>query len=678
MIATVELDRSGGEMHVATDPDGRRHLLADYLSRHRPAALTQGPPEDFAKELSLAQGQSQTLDFALMLFDPQLSEKLKQRVATELDDLLQSEGNREHALDVILSHPLSERADTATALSSTVSRRSARTHDFVNCIVESQERSQLVLNSWLTISSNTIVQQIGAEIVRGSLINGGVIRRLVLEGKTQADVKQMGGSVAIAAGQNVARIVTLLMNEYREKLPVGKRENTLLHLERLSSEDHNQPDALDAESHRSASIRQKQAVREVEEIARLYVNGDDAKAAKFKDELIARQSEEIDRSFLVKSLCNIASRCSSGGRPDIAAECLAFAADNPQGCDYRLFVQMGDLFKELHKYEAATDCLHKAEEHAANVEELNGVNRELARLLTARGDYPAALESFEKLSDIDTSLRSRTSMATVLRKMGRLDESRLIFESVATWPPKGSMIIHHQALAGLAEVNRQTGQYYKAIRKYDWLAGLPDLNQRSTKVYRSALCSLYKLTGQLLKSESNLRDLLSDHPFDSPIQLELANVLHLQGKTEAANEFFQNSQRYFLQTEVLAAKLYAAAMGVPFEPNTDSRQLGILPEFEGLHSCHSAMQKILSEDFEGVLKQPGIKHVFRLHRDFESVLRYHARRALDAVTSRVSHVSVNVIRKRGLQDLKEAVVAIDDGDLAAALEHEKRLCLLAA
>ena len=356
----------------------------------------------------------------------------------------------------------------------------------------------------------------------------------------------------------------------------------------------------------------------------------------------------------MKSLCNIASKCTTGGRYDAAAECLTDAVRYERGVDSRLFVQMGNLFKDLKKFEEATDCLRKAERLAEYSSERDLINRELARLLVAKGEYGEALEAFRRLSDITTALESRTSMATLQRKMGDLSAARSIFEDV--WFKHKT----HQSFAGLAEVNRQTGRLDKAIKKYNWLLAEKEIDDRSSKVYGMSQSSLYRAIGNLDASRLILEQLHSVYEFDVSIQLEMAKVFKLLGDSARADELYYKSFAKLHKTDQLAAQLYETALMTKGQAaRLPDAAVTVLPEFQTLLHCNVVLRRIIEGNLDALRDIPApAVNPFKLHADFDAVLRYHSQILLGVDVSPVGDVTVNRIRKRGLADLKRAVRAI--------------------
>ena len=684
--AAVVDPASTSDGRPSVEVNGQTIDLSDYLARFPTTGFAKvDDQEQLQQQLEIATEQSHTLDFTLMLLDAELSRDLRRDIAGELDCLLKSHRNREYVLDVVLGHPVTDVSLLHAAAG--VARGFQQTSELIAMIADCQERVRHALNAWLAIREDPLVRQTGEARVHGGLLRTGLWRRLVCDCVTQADVDRTKGELAVSARDEIdARIVQRFADAYSHELPQGDHPAARPTGKRRVSSNGEAGEDFSADevgvsgtgltTARPSHVLRERAKREVEKIAELFVKGSDHQARKFLDQLVSRQAQENDHSHLVKSLCNVASRCTDGGRHEIALSCLREAVKYRNGVDFPLYMQMSNLFKELRQFERATECLNRAHEHAKTREDVDSLHREFSRLLTEQGRYERALKSFEQLSDIDTSPHSRTSMARVLRKLGRLTEARKIYESVWT-----SVQGYYQAFAGLAEVNRQTGRLGKAISKYHFLIRQVDIEDRQSKVYRSALSSLYRASGNFEESRSILEALLRQFPHDAELKLSLAKVLRLLGEADEADELYQWSFGKLRETEKLAAILYETAIvGDRGDVNpTPSEDLAVLPEFGELATCNSMLRYILAGDPNKALNKetPRIR-AYRQHADFCAVLRYHARRMIDAGCDPKSDVAVNRLRKRGYREMRRAVRAIDCGELNRAFECERRICLAIA
>ena len=676
-FAPIEKSSSREKSAPTVSFRGKSIAVGDYLSRFPVTEFVRfSSDEDVTRAQSVAEAKSCALDFTLMLLDPELSDRLKNRIVVELEDLLSGENSERYVLDILLAQPISESASLGKAIEAVASY--SHCNRVFKTLVDSRVRSGLARKAWLSIRSNPMVEQVGKDLVIGNLIRSGIWRTVVVDFTTKAEAKQGMGKVLLAGSECCdARIIKSFVTEYASFLPEGEpvRRTLPVKEEEYSSSVATESSYVSVPERRSADDEQERAVKEVDAIVELYLAGDDTKALRFRNELAARQDNDEDQSHFVKSLCHIASRCSTGGRRDIAADCLTEATEKTKGVDARLFIQIGQHFKTLREFDKAINCFNHANELAKDGEEIDTVNRELSRLLTAEGKYPEALNSFRRLDDIETSPFSRTSMATVYRKMGQLVSARELYNSV--WFDLPS---HHQAFAGLAEANRQAGRYEKSICKYEHILNSMNVDDQSTKIYKLSLSSLFCIIGRLDNSQAILDELLDSYSQDPSIQLAMAKVLRLRGDFSRADNFFRRSHEKLHETEVLSGKLYETAMlrhNSKLDPAVGAAS--VLPEFKGLERCNDLLRSIIAGNFNfAVDRQSRPNHVYRLHHDFDSVLLYHCRKALDKNTSPTDDISINRLRKRGIKDLRGAVKAVDQNDLTTALELEQRVCLVLA
>lgn len=659
--------------------NGVRLALGDYLGRF-PATefVTASSQESISASLSRATDRSSALDFCLMLFDSTLSQQLKGRAAQELDDLLLSEDNRNYVLDILLSQPLPKDADFATA--KLVTCRGTESHCTVLLLEETRSRADFAYKAWLSIRKHAMVSQIGEYRVRANLILSGIIRRAVIELTTKHRLRELCGALIMETQSHLdPRVIWAFLNAYKQDLPEGSpaANKTVVTMTPVGKgRDGNTVARASSHSRiprRSATDEQDRALAEVDTITRLFLDGRDSHARQYLSQLIERQSIASDQSHLVKSLCNIASRCTTGGRYDVAVECLLTAVKYEHGVDSRLFVQMGNLFKDLRRFDEATNSFRKANSFAENSAERDLINRELARLLVTQGDYKEALEAFRRLSDIDIAPESRTSMATLHRKMGDLSAARSIYSDV--WHTTRS----HQSFAGLAEVNRQSGRLGKAVRKYAFLISQTEIDDRSAKVYKIAMSSVLSTWGKFKSARRILEPLSTTYQYDASIQLAMAKVCRLLGDFDVADELYRSSRSRLHEYDQLALQLYETAVMNDAVSDTSITLPKVLPEFQALSHCNALLRRIITGDLAGLREMPTPKAApFRIHSDFDSVLHYHACSRTGLGMGPLERLSVNRIRKRGLDVLKSAVRSIDRGDFESAIRFEREMCLRVA
>lgn len=656
--------------------NGRSVLIGDYLARY-PASEFVHTDSELARAERLRESIDRTtsLDFCLILLDSDYSLELKKKVAAELDELLSNRSNLDYVLDILLSQSLPKNIDLQSLKKSIQSV--GKVSGLLDLLDEATDRVDFALQAWSSVCFHPMVKKQDLDVLRGRFIASGIWRRAVVDLWSQSLVEENEGELILSSSSIIdPRIVKAFLSDFKSHLPTGtaSRPNEVPIVESVSDQGfvdqfHERRTPV---ARFNANAEQDRAVREVEAIARLFTDGKDEQAYEYLESLIDRQSSQLNHSYLVKSLCNIATQCVTGGRSDAASECLRRAAEYHNGVDARLFVQMGNLFKELRRFEEATNCFRRAMTLASgrNAHEL--IMREFARLKASQGNYREALDVLDQLSDAALSPETQTSRATILRKMGLWRSARKIYEAV--W----SQYETHQSFAGLAEVNRQTGRWNKAIRKYDWILNTLDVDERSRKIYLLAQSSLYKVSGNFPESKGILDSLYVKFSNDPSVELALAKVLRLQGETNRADYLFSKARDRMHFTEQLAARLYETAL-IPKSQDVNSRSplKDVMPEYASLSFCDALLRKIISGHLDEIDLDslPTSTDTYKLHSDFKSVLSYHARIALGVETNPKGDATVNRIRKRGVFELKSAVLALDRRDLTTATAMEQSMCL---
>ncbi|KKK71026.1 hypothetical protein LCGC14_2918080, partial [marine sediment metagenome] len=319
-----------------------------YLSQHPDTLVVDVRDGKHAVDLLAERAtMSMCLDMTLLLFDRDVSVQTRQELAMELNRLFQDTNNRTYVLDVVLSRPLSPIADVDGAMN--VVESANITREAVASILNCQDRVRLILESWLLVKQEPLVQQSGVERVFVLLSRYGVFRRLALEGADTSQLDAITSALVMDANLGAEldaapRILQRLVKELRKKLPVGKANQPPVHGQTNVdvSESEREEYAVTEPQHTSGHAAHSAAVSQVERIADLFGQEKDRQAQAILDQLIAEQTKyPAGQQHLVKSLCNIATRVNSRGRPEIGLECLNKALNLPSGIDSQLYLQIG-------------------------------------------------------------------------------------------------------------------------------------------------------------------------------------------------------------------------------------------------------------------------------------------------------------------------------------------------
>jgi len=199
--------------------DGRTVTIGDYVARF-PATefVAVESLDDAATALTAAKDRCYSLDFLLMLFDTGLSTPLKRRAAEALDKLLESEANRNYVLDILLSQPLPKDTDFKTA--KLLGRENGPTQQLVCLLEETRQRAEFAFHAWLAIRDDEIVTEDDRAIVRGQLIQLGIIRRTVTEFISRHNSPHPFFEILLRARADfLLSIVGKFLTEYTTRLP---------------------------------------------------------------------------------------------------------------------------------------------------------------------------------------------------------------------------------------------------------------------------------------------------------------------------------------------------------------------------------------------------------------------------------------------------------------------------
>jgi tetratricopeptide (TPR) repeat protein len=660
---------------------GRRIFVADYFAKFPGSTVVDvASPEIVFERLHEHEECSLTLDYSLLLFDDTLSPKLRKAIAEEVDKLSSIASRRTYVLDILLAKPLPKSANVELAHTATEGYESARS--LVDTIVNCQTRVCSLYNAWLQLHDDLMMQRIGADNFLGLLMSAGLARRLVEDITTQNELQKVRYDILVGVQQRYHMILNTLLTLYSESLPRGLRVaiTPLVTSEHYADGDdsYQAVAVLDLSRKVIPHVERSRAESQVEKIAELFNQGNDQTARNFLSQLIESQSRtNKDHPHLVKSLCNIAGRCRTGGRRDVTLECLKEAVSYPDGIDPILYLQIGKELRDLRDFDRAIECFKKAEELDRGGMG-DSIALEIIRTAVARGDYQTALDQFLAIPQHYTDPVLLAAIGTLHRKMGSLSSARNYYgNSLHIWKD------YPTAYAGLAEVQKQSGNSLKALGQYRWLLkNFDDLDEDSQKVYQLSMCHLYKLTKQFNNSEKLLRELSDRYPMDSEIHFQLARLYLLIGKTLSATQHMEKTRYQTLDKAGL--ELYLSAIGSDVTSSQDlSKQFSNAayapPEDAGLLACSRAMNAIESNNLDGARELvQSVKYVDCLHRDFGAVLSYHARKMMEPSFNYKSEQMLGRIAKRGYKELRLSVHAIAENNFSAAFQFERSMCLLIA
>lgn len=680
----------------AISPISQQEMPAcEYLSRFPVSAVVPASStEEASAALSAATDRSYALNFTLLLFDKAINggdeDDCLTEVAEALEHLISEESNKTYVLDIMCASPLP--LDASQPKPETLAKF-RRVKSFVHELISLQPKLTQLRTAWHAMQNHELLKQKDFQAVTGTLLGRGVFRQLAVETKSVESLHNVLSRIvfdpAIKSACD-ARVLRAFVSEYESLL--GRDSKTRLTHEaksipaQVAESDWEGEDQADkpksASDSMMGSVAYARVQKQIDQIAKNYAIGNDRAADELTEQLIASQTaDQANHSYVVKSLCNIAARCSIAGRQKISLKCLQRALQFENGIDTILYLQIGDELRDLRNFNEAIDCYNKARA-LDNGSHTAGIRDALIKVSSEKGDYLAAIEQYRSIPYFEDQSSILNRLGTLYRKIGLISDARACYSR--SWSLVADYLGNHVARIGLAEVWKQTGDVHRAIREYNFvLRKRENIGESSAKVYQLGVCNLLRMSGQVAKSEKILNSLLSQYPLDPDVNLQLAKTLLLLNKPEEARARFNHTSRESVRD--IAIELYVASMQM-MEP----RKQGVgktnadviteyLPENQGLASCKVAVLSLQERQFEqAALVIENAKFVDKTQADLGQVIRFHALKKLSPSLSYKENLVLRRIAKRGWSVLKKSVYAIEESNFAEAMSLEREAFLKVA
>ena len=624
------------------------------------------------------------LDMVLMLFDEDISHRTKQKLATELQELLADEAVKHYVQDILFAKPLPRSANHDAATKAVTGN--AVTSAFMQQLIETQPQVQRVYDAWLNLDKESLLDSGNADRVFAYLSSNGVFRRLALDATNQAELKAIAGELLLAVGCNKSqridpRDLQAYFREVGKLLPQGSVNRPAT---RATSELSKTPTKPKYQSsspriHESDHGSYEAALKEIETIADLYAQGKDDSADRFLDQLIDRLGKyETGQNQIVKTLCNIAGKVALRGRRDIGFRCHERALNFPTGIDAKLYLDIGRGLSGLQRYSEAVNCF----EEARKLDDGTRSDEILLAEIRAQmeiGNYNDAISELRELPNLKWREPELATLGKAFRRMGSLKEATSTYHELLALNGDSDI-----GFAGLAEVQKQLGRPHQAIAQYNLLlnrlAKSGEANPGSVRVYNLSLSHLLRMTRQDDASEALLRKLLDQSSADRDANLQLAKLFALRGEKQRAQEFFDRIHGASLSE--LGQLVFAKASSL-YNANTTNirRQIETLrktvrPEEMGVLQCVDAYDLITNGEFKQVnIVFDATKFIDRPVLELAKVLGFHAqKRQITSCTYKSDHGLCRIAKRSDIA-LRSAIIAIESGDDSAALQFEAEALL---
>lgn len=617
-----------------------------------------------------------------------LSPNLALRILLHVDSILADKDKQvkpEGLLNQLLMAPL-KRPDAAADFCKEAKRLQCdQLAKVLNAVYSLQEPLRSLTHCWLGMSTIKFEPFPGGQQqLWYSLVQEGVVRKVLSE-RTSNRIKSVISSFGIShyhGDPNALRALAGIANAIATHCS-----------KRLDPEDHQIiseafKESTGDETCRSPSIGYNEAISTVDRISQLVAKGDDVAARKMLEQLVNAQLNATDdgKIYLAKSLCNIASKCSTAHRSDFARSCLEHALEiNPT--DPVVLSQIGTFLKDRGRYDDALVAYKRSIEltDKGDNESLVRTQSAIADIFTRQGHYQDAIEQYIDVSRVVPRQQTRIALADVYRRSGDLRRAMDIYAEELKHDSRC-----HRAIAGKAEIAKRRGKIHRGIELYNKLLRADFVDPDSLNVYKLANAHLLKLSGQPEKALALINEVVYVQPYNIGANLQKASIHFLMNDRYRANqviEFVRSLPDGQPDTAWLASYLENwgrlkngtdETVNAHIAQHIDSPD--VLPEDRQLLNLGAACAFIRADDIASTKE--------RLETVCESENRYlsHFHKVLALHTDALEHSAAAIERQaahllrlpRMPRALKYTINSLAAGDFAAATEFEMTFFLMAA
>lgn len=664
---------------IAPETLAGKQVTGESYVRRFPESYVAGPlPTNHCAELlRKLTNQQRALQFALCIFDSDLTDSARELASEGLEDAISRGADVDVLADVLLSRPLPKSTTIENAIKAVTKTQLAKA--LIEETVQLQSRVGQLLTIWTEICNADEASPRDRDEILGELVRNGVFRQLAREGDCQKAVRLINSRLLLnkeLRAPTITKVLAKLTLKYASSLPKDTTVGSSLDVGYDSSEDGITSNTERRRVHVDVDHVLNQVERQIDAIVNHFSTGNDGTARKYLEDLIDFQTKNTDDfSHVVKSLCNIAQQCTTMGRRNISLYCLDRASQFQRGVDSILYLQAGTAWRTLGEFAKARACYERALV-LDDGSKRKSIRLEIIGIDTARGRYADAIAAIESEPDLLGDELGQMRVATLHRKLGNLATAREYYNEILTYNPKS-----HAAIAGMAESLKQSGKHYEALKRYTKLRTVcKNIDRDSLKVYSLAESHLFRITRQLGNADNSLRVLLEEYPIDPQIHLQFAKLQLVIGNAPLAKQHFDISTKYSQQSELDDLFMIIADVAFKTEPvNQHVAPPVIRPEEQGLMNCAKAtlaIQQGHPNEVQEILSQTRY-HVDRLHLDFARLLRFHALKMQDHSARIRDDLQLRLLAKRGLKIVRAALAAVDEGEFEVATKFEQELYLRA-
>ncbi|MFL6334412.1 MAG: tetratricopeptide repeat protein [Pyrinomonadaceae bacterium] len=417
-----------------------------------------------ARHLERAFNCASALDLALILFDPELTDDLRDDAAEELERLLSEPTVADYLENVLYARPLPATADLAGALALGADGRLPKLSATLQIIEGYQPSIRAVRAAW----DNLLAQLFGGEQQKADFehaaVREGLFRQLTIE---------VANSPRARLGDFIFRSLTnrsITARGHHREVIQNWTSPFQTHVSAPSVRHEVEDFSDEVSSTRRDRRRRRKRGSAEEELNKLQGQLDLiveamrqhnlAHARKITDEVIDYQLKTTKPIRAAKTLCNLATEAKALGSYPLQLE-LTERAVQIAPDDGWSWIQYADALLQLHRPAEALKAYEQADSFGGGVVAKSGraeVLKALGRLDDALAAYDAVL--YEDANDVV----AKNGRAETLRAMGRLNEALAAYDSTVSEHPESVV-----ARRGRAELLKALGRMSEALTAYDAL-----------------------------------------------------------------------------------------------------------------------------------------------------------------------------------------------------------------
>ncbi|MDT5159319.1 MAG: hypothetical protein QOH51_3676 [Acidobacteriota bacterium] len=578
-----------------------------------------------ARHLERAFNCASALDLALILFDPELTDDLRDDTADELERLLSDPTVADYLENVLYGRPLPAATDLAGAQARCKGGRLPKLSATLQILEGYQPAIRAVRAAWDDLPAQLFGGDEQKAEFQHVAVHAGLFRQLAIESAAH------GAGVGQILLRSLLNPVITTLKNHREIL--GQWINPFRRLDVTLDMRREADEYLGQESRTRRGRRGKrksidreavlknvrsQKARIVEAMQRFDLE----RARKIVGELVSYQLENGEPIHAVKSLCDLAIEAKALGihslQLDLTERAIQIAPD-----DGWSWAQYADALLKLQRPTEALKAYEQAESFGTGVVAKNG----RAETLRSLGRLPEALAAYDDaVSEHPESVVAKRGRAEALKALGRLGDALAAYDAVLA-ENLGDVI----AKNGRAETLRALGRLAEALAAYDDAVS----EHPEDVVAKTGRAETLRSLGRLPEALAAYDDAVSEHPENVIAKNGRAETLRALGRLPEALAAYDDAVSEYPEN-VVAKSGRAETL----------RALGRLPE------ALAAYDDAVSEHPENVIAKTGRAETLRALGRLPE--------ALAAYDDAVSEYPENVVARTGRSCILAALHRYDE------------------